>query len=64
MNNTQIIDQIIQYNSLSLVINKIVTFKALIDDIPNIFIKNFNHINWLLSFQNINTLIVESVKFF
>jgi hypothetical protein len=42
--------QIIQYNSLSLVINKIATFKALIGDITYIFINNFNHINWSLAF--------------
>jgi hypothetical protein len=34
-----------QYNSLSLVINKIATFQALIDGITNIFIENFNYTN-------------------
>jgi hypothetical protein len=53
MKNEQNIDQIIQYYSLSLVMNKIATFKALIGDITNIFIKNFNNINLLLTFQNI-----------
>jgi hypothetical protein len=46
MKNEQNIDQIIQYYSLSLVMNKIATFKALIGDITNIFIKNFNNINF------------------
>ncbi len=38
-------NQIIQYNSLSLVINKIATFKALIGDMTYNLTKNFNHIN-------------------
>ncbi len=54
-------NQIILYNSLSLDIKKIAIFKALIGDITNIFIKNFNHINWSLTFQNIKTLTVKSV---
>ncbi len=44
-NNTQNINHIIQYYSFSLVINNIATFKALIGDITNIFIINFNNIN-------------------
>ncbi len=44
MNNRQTNNEITQYNSLSLVINKIATFKALIGNITNIFIKNFNQI--------------------
>jgi hypothetical protein len=38
-------NQIIQYNSLSLVTNKIAAFKALIGYITDICINNFNHTN-------------------